>query len=293
MLINRKSLNDEIRSTYKLDDNYLVLDSISCQKQDRNQHLKDHKYDETKDKIIFQSEHSNSLDFNKFVQSHGHLIIPLSKWIKTHDYRRKFIIKTSGLEELLTELNKLVNDSNKSRNDLLIMNQRLINGINQPLINISESIPEDILGSKIDISSMLNKIREDIKNNNEKLNKKIEESKIEINQKIEETKTEINQKIEDSKLELIEIMRNPATEDDLKLINSENPRLFILINRRYREIFPQENGTFIYHTRIKNGEPVDPEILTIEDLIKFRIKDDSKTYDADDIKKKIINKYSS
>lgn len=173
------------------------------------------------------------------------------------------------------------------------MNQRLINGLNQPLINISESIPEEILGSKIDISSMLNKIREDIKNNNEKLNKKIEESKIEINQKIEETKTEINQKIEDSKLELIEIMRNPATEDDLKLIDSENPRLFILINRRYREIFPQENGTFIYHTRIKNGEPVDPEILTIEDLIKFRIKDDSKTYDADDIKKKIINKYSS
>ena len=188
MLINRKSLNDEIRSTYKLDDNYLVLDSISCQKQDRNQHLKDHKYDETKDKIIFQSEHSNSLDFNKFVQSHGHLIIPLSKWIKTHDYRRKFIIKTSGLEELLTELNKLVNDSNKSRNDLLIMNQRLINGINQPLINISESIPEDILGSKIDISSMLNKIREDIKNNNEKLNKKIEESKIEINQKSKKLK---------------------------------------------------------------------------------------------------------
>ena len=259
MLINRKSLNDEIRSTYKLTDDYLVLDSISCQKDDKKQHLKDHKYDETKDTIIFESEHSNSLDFNKFVQSHGHLIIPLSKWIKTHDYRRKFIIKTSGLEELLTELNKLINDSNKYRNDLLIMNQRLINGINQPLINISESIPEDILGSKIDISSMLNKIREDIKNNNEKLNKKIEESKLEINQKIEETKTEINQKIEDSKLELIEIMRNPATEDDLKLINSENPRLFILINRRYREIFPQENGTFIYHTRIKNGEPVDPE----------------------------------
>lgn len=117
---------------------------------------------------------------------------------------------------------------------------------------------------------MLNKIREDIKNTNEKL----------------------NQKIEDSKLELIEIMRNPATEADLKII-SDKPRLFILINRRYREIFPQENGTFIYHTRIKNGEPVDPEILTIEDLIKFRIKDGSKTYDADDIKKKLINKYSS
>lgn len=194
---------------------------------------------------------------------------------------------------MLTELNKLINDSNKSRNDLLIMNQRLINGINQPLINITESIPEDILDSKIDITSMLNKIREDIKNNNEKLNKKIEESKVEINKKIEDTKTEINKKIEDTKTELIEIMRNPVTEDDLKLINSESPRLFILINRRYREIIPQENGTFVYHTRIKNGKPVDPEILTIEDLTKFRIKDSSKIYEASNIKKKIIDKYTS
>lgn len=139
---------------------------------------------------------------------------------------------------------------------------------------------------------MLNKIREDIKNNNGKLNQKIEDSKLEINQKIEDSKLEINQKIEDSKLELIEIMRNPATVDDLKLI-SKSPNLFILINRRYREIVPYANGTFIYHTRIRNGKPVDPEILTIEDLMKFRIKDGSKIYEASDIKKKIIDKYTS
>ena len=281
ILINRKSLNEEIRSTYKLNENYIVLDSISCQLRDKEQHLKDHKYNKKEDEIIFESEHSNSLDFNKFVQNHGDIIVPLSRWIKTPDYRRKFIVSVSKLDELLTELDKLINESNQSRNEILISNQKLINSINQPLINISESIPEDILDSKIDISSMLNRIREDIKNNNEKLNQKIEDSKLEI-----------NQKIEDSKLELIEIMKNPATVDDLKLI-SDKPRLFILINRRYREIFPQDNGTFIYYTRIKDGNPVDPQILTIEDLMKFRIKDSSKIYEASDIKKKIIEKYTS
>ena len=75
ILINRLSLNKEIREKFKgLGSDYIIIDSISCQSRDRESNLNKHKYNKKEDKIVFESDHGNSLDFNKFVQNHKILL---------------------------------------------------------------------------------------------------------------------------------------------------------------------------------------------------------------------------
>ena len=64
ILINRLSLNKEIREKFKgLGSDYIIIDSVSCQSRDRESNLNKHKYNKKEDKIVFESDHGNSLDF--------------------------------------------------------------------------------------------------------------------------------------------------------------------------------------------------------------------------------------
>ena len=125
ILINRLSLNKEIREKFKgLGSDYIILDSVSCQLRDRESNLNKHKYNKKEDKNVFESDHGNSLDFNKFVQNHKDIIRPLNDVVDTDGkYIRKFIIKETNLEELTKELTKIIGESNNPKDELMAINK--------------------------------------------------------------------------------------------------------------------------------------------------------------------------
>lgn len=71
---------------------------------------------------------------------------------------------------------------------------------------------------------------------------------------------------------LDEYLQQPATEEDLKLINSEYIPKEIYINGRYRKLIKLENGCYKYFTGFKNNEPINEKILTKENIIKDKFR---------------------
>lgn len=98
----------------------------------------------------------------------------------------------------------------------------------------------------------------EMKNDNEKLREELKSSNENlinvIDKKLENNKQEIKTELENNKQEIIdtikEIMKKPATTDDLNLIsNSINQLLF---KRRYREIYKCKNsGALVFFSGFK------------------------------------------
>lgn len=175
LLINRKSLNEEITSRFdKLKNGYLILDSISCQSRDREQQLKAHNYNENEDEIVFEHTNRNALDINKFVQNHGDIITPLSEKIKTPDYKRKFIVKIEDLPKLISELELLVQASNSPREELLKSNEKIIKSSIDPIdeiLAVVKGIKIEHENSEKQIQNTLSFVKEDISSLKEEVKK--------------------------------------------------------------------------------------------------------------------------
>ena len=275
ILINRPSLTAEIDNDYKgLTINDVVLDSISCQLRDRNQHLLKHDYNEDEDEIIFESRHGNSLDFNKFVQEHRNLIRPLNDIVKTNNkYIRKFVVKIFDLEQLKEELKKLIIISNGPRAELLEINDKSIEQVINPLKNISNAIssiytPDE--ETKMNLDLMIQKFNEKFN----EINNKLDKNKEEINQNIENLNQKVEENIQETKIvkrntELI--LDQQITKQIFKQIFGENEEIEIFKNHKYRTI--NAGVEFMkYPTQESKGRAIKESYLTVNDLLNSRLR---------------------
>ena len=280
ILLNRASLNKEIHKNYEgIGPDDIILDSISCQMRDRLINLGKHEFDSAIDQIVFESDHGNSLDFNKFVQDHKELIESLNDRIKTNNkYIRKFIIKKYNLELLTQELLRIINESNNPRKELLEINNNSIEQVVNPLKNISNAV------SKIQISNEESKINLDllIQKFNNQINKKFEE----LNNKIDKNTEEL--KIVKQNTELI--IEQQVTINEFKQIFGEDVVVEVFKNHKYRTV--NEGEKFMkYPSYESKWKPVKEEFLTKDDIIhaRFRSSDGKSIV----INKDIINQFKN
>ena len=79
ILLFRSDLNNNYHiANPKEPKEIIVLDTISCQKENREKLLyKDHNYDEKTCKIIYETSMGNALDFNRFVKNNAEIIQPI------------------------------------------------------------------------------------------------------------------------------------------------------------------------------------------------------------------------
>ena len=252
LLINRKSLNEEITSRFdKLKNGYLILDSISCQSRDREQHLKKHNYNEDEDEIIFEHTNRNALDINKFVQDHGDIIVPLSEKIKTPDYKRKFIVKIEDLPKLISKLELLVKSSNSPREELLKSNEKIIKSSIDPIneiLAVVKGIKIDQENSEKQIQNTLSQMKEDISSLKEEVKKQFV-----------------------TKEDLIEILGSVPT--------------YIYCNKHYRKLIYKSDGYVYFVPRVGEQE----EKLTFKTLLISILRNDDGTYKPNENRNKLIN----
>ena len=263
ILINRLSLNKEIREKFKgLGSDYIILDSVSCQLRDRESNLNKHKYNKKEDKIVFESDHGNSLDFNKFVQNHKDIIRPLNDVVDTDGkYIRKFIIKETKLEELTKELTKIVGESNNPKDELMTINKNSAETIANPLSKILESIQE-------------------VKIENEK-------SKLEIKDQITKLHEKVDSNHQEIKNELEVIKNRYVTKEILEKIFKCLPNQ-IYFNHRYRDFIFLANGRIKFATRMEKGEIIEYEYLTLDILKNAVFRFNKNVYKPDSKRNNLI-----
>ena len=204
MFIYSPSLNKTIKTEFpeEFEKDDVVLDTISCQTRDLENHLRKHKFDNKKDKIIIQKEFSNSLDLNKFIRRYSKHAKELKAKGK---YFRKFIVNRFRIKEFKNEFNNYVNE-NYQNHKRIVYNLKgtssnvssVKNDTNELIQNYiyneyhdTDEIENDLIVAKVDY---LTKIVENFQSNQIETNKqieKIENNQIETNKQIE--KIENNQ----------------------------------------------------------------------------------------------------
>lgn len=293
ILLFRKDLNEQYHTSFPNEPKeYIILDTISCQEENRNKLLyKDHKFDEETCEIIYETKKGNALDFNRFVKTHGSLIQPISN-SKESIQIRKYKIYKSNLPYLIFELDRINNESKSIKDKIISNNKKLIENISDPLVNVYEAIKfnnSEQTNELKDVLMVMNNQLTEMKNDNEKLREELKSSN-------ENLINVIDKKLENNKQEIIdtikEIMKKPATTEDLNLIsNSINQLLF---KRRYREIYKcKKSGALVFFSGFKKGKPINPQLLTLEILITSKFKDvNNKTFEPNENRKsKILSKY--
>lgn len=262
ILLFRKDLNEQYHLSFPNEPKeYIILDTISCQRENRNKLLyKDHKFDEITCKIIYETDKGNALDFNRFVKTHGSLIQPISN-SKDSIQIRKYKIHQSNLPYLIFELDRINSESKSIKDEIMSNNQELIENISNPLVNVYEAIKfnnSEQTNELKDVLMVMNNQITEMKNDNEKLREELKSSNENlinvIDQKLEDNKQEIKTELENNKQEIIdsikEIMKKPARVEDLDLISKSINRL--LFKRRYRKIYKCNNtGELIFFTSFK------------------------------------------
>ena len=246
----------------------IVLDTISCQIENRQKLLyKDHKFDEKTCKIIYETDMGNALDFNRFVKNNAEIIQPIINSKENPKQIRKYRIHVSNLRFLISELEKINVDSKLVRDVIINNNHTFMENIYDPIEDIYDLIKEsgtDHVDDLKDILMIMNKEIKDIKNNNEIMMQEMRNNNQNINQKLDQIEGKLDQ-----------IMNNSVTKDDLQKIFKGTAINRINYRKRYRELELQDDRTYIFYTRIKDGELIDPHVLTIEDLINCFFKDSS------------------
>lgn len=112
----------------------IIIDVISCSKDNLNDHLRIHEYNNKTDKILFKYENDKLPDMNLFIKNHIEIIKPLTNYVNRISFINKFIVQIKNIPILISELNKLVN---KNLLTSCVRHRRVINTelINKSLID--------------------------------------------------------------------------------------------------------------------------------------------------------------
>ena len=286
ILLFRSDLNNNYHiANPKEPKEIIVLDTISCQKENREKLLYiDHNYDEKTCKIIYETSMGNALDFNRFVKNNAEIIQPIINSKENPKQIRKYRIHVSNLKFLISELEKINVDSKVVRDEIINNNHAFMENIYNPIEDVYELLKEsetDHVDDLKDILMIMNNEIKNIKNNNEIMLQEMRNNNENINQRLDQIEDKLDQ-----------IMKNPVTDELLKKIFKGATINSINFRRRHREIEQQEDGTYIFYTRIQNGKLVDPHVLTVEDLMNCFFKDSSgKVYSPSESRRKQIEDY--
>ena len=317
ILFYSKSLNDTVHllnTGDKLQDDDIILDSISCQLEDLNQHLYiHHKFDDKLDQFVFKTNSSNSLDINRYFKNKAYSIKPLTKFNTGLNYKRKFVVKRNIYEMMRIAFMEGL----KKCNNQFYEFDSLMELSNLPINHVINSINDDSKQFKAEkFSGPLEQIYSIISNinlENEKNKKEIKDSISAINDQIKiELKDQRELIKEEIKLEIKEQTEKIIKQETEKIsnqINSINDILtqFISIND-LRDIGPNINQIYYNHRyrdlnfendgRIKfkplnNCTNVDEIYLTFGHLLNSIFRNSNKTnstYKPDEKRKKLMNK---
>lgn len=286
ILLFRSDLNNNYHiANPKEPKEIIVLDTISCQKENREKLLYiDHNYDEKTCKIIYETSMGNALDFNRFVKNNAEIIQPIINSKENPKQIRKYRIHVSNLKFLISELEKINVDSKVVRDEIINNNHAFMENIYNPIEDVYELLKEsetDHVDDLKDILMIMNNEIKNIKNNNEIMMQEMRNNNENINQRLDQIEDKLDQ-----------IMKNPVTDELLKKIFKGVTINSINFRRRHREIEQQDDGTYIFYTRIQNGKLVDPHVLTVEDLMNCFFKDSSgKVYSPSASRRKQIEDY--
>lgn len=277
LLFVSKSLNDKIHS---LNDNIteedIIINSISCQSEILQKELNYHDYNPETDKILFKTNHGNSLDLNRFVKNNGSIIKPLSGYI------RKYVVKKSNINTLKEELDKIMNKSSVPRDEIIHdinkSEESLIKKIYNPISEISSSISNIKLeneNSKEEIKEILSVINKKLNN----LEATVNENKSEIKNINKEIKS-LSDKLDSIKNSIVskEILTSLFGDGDIEIYS----------NKRYRPVYHKNNETR-FPTRVEKGKIKESELLTYEKLMNSIIRNGSDVYKPETNKKLLLN----
>ena len=298
LLIYRKSLDEIIHEenlnnpSSKLTEDDLILDTISCQQEDLDQHLYiNHSFDEKEDQIIFKVFRGNSLDLNKFFQTNGISIKPLTDYCRSIKYRRKFVVSRNNLENVKKECQILMEKSNNDRTKIInSVNENsenfIIEKVQDPLKSINSIISEINLKNeenKKEITEILTYIDEKIDNQQKELNEKIDNQNKQLIEKIEKISNE-NQQINNK---LDQILKSFATLEDLEKIAKGITQIYY--NHVYRDLSVESDGKIRFASKIVNKRAINEIYLTYENILNGIFRDKkSKTYKPNENRKSII-----
>ena len=119
LFIYSPSLNQKIKDEIpdlKIDEDEIILDTISCQLEDLQKHLRYHQFDKNEDEIILKKELSNALDINKFIKNYS----TVAKILNTKGkYVRKYTIHSSEKDIFIKEFNEYVNKIQEKHNEMI------------------------------------------------------------------------------------------------------------------------------------------------------------------------------
>lgn len=133
LILEIEKLNKKIKSMVNVPKNMIIIDVISCSKDNLNDHLRIHEYNNKTDKILFKYENDKLPDMNLFIKNHIEIIKPLTNYVNRISFINKFIVQIKNIPILISELNKLVNKNLSS----CVRHRRVINTelINKSLID--------------------------------------------------------------------------------------------------------------------------------------------------------------
>lgn len=134
LILEIEKLNKKIKSIVNVPKNMIIIDVISCSKDNLNDHLRIHEYNNKTDKILFKYENDKLPDMNLFIKNHIEIIKPLTNYVNRISFINKFIVQIKNIPILISELNKLVN---KNLLTSCVRHRRVINTelINKSLID--------------------------------------------------------------------------------------------------------------------------------------------------------------
>lgn len=134
LILEIEKLNKKIKSIVNVPKNMIIIDVISCSKDNLNDHLRIHEYNNKTDKILFKYENDKLPDMNLFIKNHIEIIKPLTNYVNRISFINKFIVQIKNIPILISELNKLVN---KNLITSCVRHRRVINTelINKSLID--------------------------------------------------------------------------------------------------------------------------------------------------------------
>lgn len=277
LLFVSKSLNDKIHS---LNDNIteedIIINSISCQSEILQKELNYHDYNPETDKILFKTNHGNSLDLNRFVKNNGSIIKPLSGYI------RKYVVKKSNINTLKEELDKIMNKSSVPRDEIIHdinkSEESLIKKIYNPISEISSSI------SNLKLENENSK--EEIKEILSVINKKLNNLEATVNENKSEIKN-INKEIKSLSDKLDSIKNVNVSKEILTSLFGDGD-IEIYSNKRYRPVYHKNHETR-FPTRVEKGKIKESELLTYEKLMNSIIRNGSDVYKPETNKKLLLN----
>lgn len=271
MFIYSPRIDREIRLKFpklKIDDDEIILNTISCQTSQLSKELRYHKFDPETDKIYIQHELSNSLDINKFMKTHSKLVHQLEAPLLI----RKFAIKRDAIDLFIAEFNKFVEEIRKRHEALMNELHNSSTNVNVMTSEVQNLLQNYIQNEYDDRDHITNEM---IWGRVSLIERTIQANQTEIMQKINENQTEVLQKINEIQTEVRSI------SDRLRELDRKVHQFQIKLGHYYYDVRFEDDGSVSYATkRDRNGNFSNYVSLT-EDILNsalFRDKDHIKNF---------------